>query len=132
MRQRREATPMPDADLDASVPPTLAIVNARVWTGVPARPWAEAVLVRNGRVLLVGSSAEVRKRAGASARVVDAGRRLLVPSKADATVVVGSSADLTLLDDRVSLAPSSVLDERSIVLTVSEGRVVHERPSPLD
>jgi predicted amidohydrolase YtcJ len=120
---------MPNSASDASVAPPLAIVNARVWTGIPARPWADAVLVRDGRVLAVGSSAELRKRAGTSALIVDAGRRLLLHSAPGATIVSAAAADLTLVDDLVSLEPPPELDERSIVLVVSSGRLVHDRIS---
>lgn len=41
---------------------TLAIVNARVWTGDPARPWADAVLMSGDRIVLVGTDAEVQAR----------------------------------------------------------------------
>ena len=47
----------------------LAIVNARVWTGDVRRPWADAILVREERIEIVGSSAEVKKRA--SSEVID-------------------------------------------------------------
>ena len=46
----------------SSAPLALAIVNARVWTGDPRRPRADAVFLRAGRIEAVGSSAEVRKR----------------------------------------------------------------------
>jgi predicted amidohydrolase YtcJ len=65
--------------------PALAIVNARVWTGDPRRPWADAVLVRGERIEAVGASAEVKKRAGA-ARVLDARGMMLVPGFVDAHV----------------------------------------------
>jgi predicted amidohydrolase YtcJ len=64
---------------------TLAIVNARVWTGNPQRPWADAVAMAGDRITLVGSSAEVRKLAG-SAELVDAGGRMVVPGFIDAHV----------------------------------------------
>lgn len=57
----------------------LAIINARVWTGNPRRPWADAVLTRGERIALVGSSAEVRKASGASCRRIDARGMLVVP-----------------------------------------------------
>ena len=44
---------------------SLVVVNARVWTGDARRPWADAVAVRGERIAAVGSSAEVRKMAGA-------------------------------------------------------------------
>jgi predicted amidohydrolase YtcJ len=64
----------------------LAIVNARVWTGDPRRPWADAVLVRGEKIESVGSSAEVKKRAGQGTRVVDARGRMLVPGFIDSHV----------------------------------------------
>ncbi|CAA9296976.1 MAG: Exoenzymes regulatory protein AepA in lipid-linked oligosaccharide synthesis cluster [uncultured Gemmatimonadaceae bacterium] len=71
---------------------TLAVVNARVWTGDARRPWADAVAVRGSRIALVGASAEVRKlaagaaRSGAEVRVHDAGGQMLVPGFVDAHV----------------------------------------------
>jgi predicted amidohydrolase YtcJ len=47
------------------------VVNARIRTGDPRRPWADAVLLDGDRVLAVGASAELRKRAP-GAEVVDA------------------------------------------------------------
>ena len=63
----------------------LAIVNARVWTGDPRRPWADAVLVRGERIEAVGSSAEIKKRAG-RARILDAKGMMVTPGFVDAHV----------------------------------------------
>src|SRR5918911_117733 len=67
-------------------PVTLAVVNARVWTGDPRRPWADAVAVSGDRIAAVGSSAEVRKLASAETRVVDARGQMLLPGFVDAHV----------------------------------------------
>ena len=64
---------------------TLAVVNARVWTGNPARPWADAVAVAADRLVAVGSSAEIRKLAG-TAEIIDAGGQFLVPGFIDSHV----------------------------------------------
>jgi len=69
-----------------AAPVSLAIVNARVWTGDPRRPWADAVAVRGDRIAAVGSSAEIRKLAVAATRVVDARGQMLVPGFHDAHV----------------------------------------------
>ena len=75
----------PPSGGDAAV--TLAVVNARVWTGDPRRPWADALAVRGDRVASVGASAAVRKlAAGSGARVVDAAGGMVVPGFVDAHV----------------------------------------------
>lgn len=43
--------------------PQRLLVNARVATGNPQRPWADAILFEGDRVVAVGSSAALRKRA---------------------------------------------------------------------
>jgi predicted amidohydrolase YtcJ len=62
---------------------TLAVVNARAWTGDARRPWADAIAVQGDRIVAVGSSAEVRKLAGAEARVIDARGMMVVPGFID-------------------------------------------------
>src|SRR5687767_548538 len=72
---------------DMNQPPSsasLAIVNARVWTGDSARPWAEAIAINGDTIVAVGSSAEVRKL-GAE-RVVDAKGGMVTPGFIDSHV----------------------------------------------
>jgi predicted amidohydrolase YtcJ len=67
-------------------PVTLAIVNARVWTGDPRRPWADAVAAQGDRIAAVGSSAEVKKMTGRETRVIDAHGAMVVPGFIDSHV----------------------------------------------
>ncbi len=57
----------------------LLIVNAKVWTVDPARPTAEAVAVRDGRIAVVGTRRDAEAAARRGCRVIDAGGRLLLP-----------------------------------------------------
>src|SRR5690349_11477671 len=66
--------------------PTLAVVNARVWTGDRTRPWADAISVDGDRIATVGSSAEVRKAVSAATRVIDARGMMIVPGFIDAHI----------------------------------------------
>ena len=61
----------------------LIFVNGRVWTVDEAMPEAQALAVQNGRVMAVGSSAEIRALAGPSTRVVDLAGRMLMPGFID-------------------------------------------------
>ena len=63
---------------------TLAIVNARIWTGDAAQPWAQALVIDGETLALVGSDEDARK--ANAAQVVDAGGRLIVPGFTDAHV----------------------------------------------
>lgn len=57
----------------------MIVTNARVLTMDAACPRAEAVALSGGKVLAVGSRAEVEALAGPGARVIDAGGRTLLP-----------------------------------------------------
>ncbi len=61
----------------------LALVNAQILTMEPQQPEAEAALVQNGRIVLVGSGDDVRAEAG-GVPVFDAARRVVVPGFVDA------------------------------------------------
>jgi predicted amidohydrolase YtcJ len=65
-------------------PGTVAIVNARIWTGDDAQPWAQALVIDGETFALVGSDDDARK--ANAAQVVDAGGRLIVPGFTDAHV----------------------------------------------
>jgi predicted amidohydrolase YtcJ len=70
----------------ASAPITLAVVNARVWTGDSSRPWADGLAARGDRLALVGSSAEVQKLVSPGTRVIDAHGAFVTPGFIDSHV----------------------------------------------
>ena len=65
---------------------SIAVVNARVWTGDARRPWAEAVAASGDRIVAVGSNAEIRALSGASTRVVDGRGGMLTPGFIDSHI----------------------------------------------
>ena len=115
---------MPDDDRPT---PVLAIVNARVWTNDPRRPWADALLVQGDHILAVGSSAELRKRAAAGAAVIDAGGRLVVPSQADGRLAAGAKASLAMIERPSAADAAGAPLEHETVFSLAEGRVVVDR-----
>ncbi len=56
----------------------LVLFNGKVWTVDASKPEAQAVAVLNGRVLAVGSTAEMRRHVGKGTTQIDLkGRRML-------------------------------------------------------
>ena len=131
----------------------LAIINARIWTGSPRRPWADAMLIRGDRIELVGSSAEVRKRAGPTCRRIDARGMLVVPMWRDPradleeealveavrlstqggsatalnTLSAGAPADLAMIDRDVTRAIPDESGIARVILLLVSGRVLLDR-----
>ncbi len=64
----------------------LVVLDARVWTVDPARPEAQAVAIAGGRVVAVGSNAEVEALSGRGTRVVRARGRFLMPGFHDSHI----------------------------------------------
>ena len=65
---------------------TLAIVNARVWTGDSTTPLADAIAIAGDRVSAVGTSADIRQHATADTRVIDAHGAMITPGFIDSHV----------------------------------------------
>jgi predicted amidohydrolase YtcJ len=74
----------------------LILLNGRVYTLDPAKPWAEAVAIAGDRILAVGSVDEVRQRRGPETREIDLSGAFVCPGFNDAHVHVdGTGALLT-------------------------------------
>ncbi|MBM3812229.1 MAG: amidohydrolase [Acidimicrobiia bacterium] len=58
----------------------LVVRNARVWTGNPARLWADSIAVRGGRIIAVGGFT------GKARSEIDAGGRMITPGFIDSHV----------------------------------------------
>ena len=65
--------------------PPMAVINARIWTGVTARPWAEALAVDSaGRIAAVGTTEQVARLGAVT--VIDAKQQMVVPGFIDSHV----------------------------------------------
>ncbi|MEV4342112.1 amidohydrolase [Streptomyces sp. NPDC049590] len=62
----------------------LVVRNARIHTGDPGRPLAEAIALRDGVVTVVGDDKDIAARVGPDTKVVDALGRRIVPGLNDA------------------------------------------------
>jgi predicted amidohydrolase YtcJ len=64
----------------------LALRSGAVYTMDGARSWAEAVAIRAGRVVFVGSNHDLKRYIGSSTRVVDLKGRMLMPAFQDSHI----------------------------------------------
>ncbi len=95
-------------DISAKPAADLIVMNAKIWTVDPALPQAQAVAVLGGRIVAVGSDADVQQWRGPRTQVVDAAGKLLLPGFNDAHVhFVDGGSEL----DRVHLNDATSADE---------------------
>ena len=78
------------------------IIHAKIYTVNLRQPWAEAVAIRDGKIIAVGSDREIAAYRGPSTKVMDAKDHMVLPGFEDTHVhFMGGSARLreVSLDD---------------------------------
>jgi predicted amidohydrolase YtcJ len=65
---------------------SVLVLNARIWTGNPRQPWAEALAVSGDRFADVGSNREVGQLAGRGTRIIDARGAMVAPGFIDSHI----------------------------------------------
>jgi predicted amidohydrolase YtcJ len=95
---KQESAAPPAATID------LAVINAKVWTGNEAAPAAEALAIDDGKLVAVGTNADIAAK-GVATRTIDAKGRLIVPGFND--------SHLHFLDAGRQLASVQLRDVRS-------------------
>jgi predicted amidohydrolase YtcJ len=108
--------------------PTLAVVNARVWTGDPRRPWADALAADGERIALVGTSAEVKKLVTPSTRVIVAAGMMVVPGLIDSHVhFISGGFGLASVQLRDAKTPAEFIKRiKAYALTLPRGTWITE------
>jgi len=85
----------------------LALLSTRIFTGNPARPWAEALKITDERITHVGTNEEVKQACGKATEIMELPGRLVTPGLVDAHchfVSFGRSFHLVDLRNLTSLA----------------------------
>ena len=72
----------------------LVLLNGRIYTLEPARPWTEALAVRGGRIAAVGSTAEIKSLAGPETTMLDLAGAFATAGFNDAHVHIESTGAL--------------------------------------
>ena len=66
-----------------ATPADLVLRDGVVWTAEPERPWAQAVAVREGRLVYVGDEAGVERFIGGGTQVVELAGKMVLPGFGD-------------------------------------------------
>ncbi|NOZ61354.1 MAG: amidohydrolase family protein [Calditrichaeota bacterium] len=83
----------------------LVILNARVWTGAPEKPFAQAIAIENTTIIAVGSNAEIQPFVDENTRIIDAEGKMIAPGFID--------SHLHLLEGGCRLASVQLRDANS-------------------
>ena len=98
--------------LQAMAAADLILTNGKVFTGIPGQSLAKAVAVENGRILKVGSDAEINALADANTQRIDLAGKVLMPGMIDThshpVVAAFDSLRANLLDE---VKPLPVLEQ---------------------
>jgi predicted amidohydrolase YtcJ len=69
-----------------STPATLTIINARIWTGNPAQPWAGAIAVHDDSILAVSANTDIESYITDQTRIIDGSGAMVTPGFIDTHV----------------------------------------------
>lgn len=96
------------SSMEAMAAADLLLFNAKVYTAEPGQPLAQAVAVESGKILKVGSNAEIKALAGANTQLIDLAGNVLMPGMIDthSHPIMGAMASLraNLYDEVLPLA----------------------------
>ncbi|HYH06664.1 MAG TPA: amidohydrolase [Thermoanaerobaculia bacterium] len=117
---------------------SIVLINGKVFTADPAKPWAEAVAIDGKKITAVGTTDEIRAKANAKTRVIDLEGRVVIPGINDAHTHPGFGAPSFGLDlgfdpawRDVQAALASAVDETpaSMWITVTVGSAILSNPN---
>jgi predicted amidohydrolase YtcJ len=103
--------------VSASDAAATVFVNGRILTSDPASPLAEAVAVRDGRIVSVGDEAAIRPQVEVGATTIDLGGRTMVPGFIDAHNHMACTAETFFAVDASARSVSSIAD---LVVEINE------------
>jgi predicted amidohydrolase YtcJ len=83
-------------------------VNGRIYTVNEAQPWVEAVAIKDGSFLVVGSTAEVEAVTGENTKVVDLGGKFAMPGLHDIHLHIQNAYTADALEGELLFFPSGV------------------------
>ncbi len=102
----------------------LILIGGKIWTGAQSPAEVEAVACLGGRIVAVGTTAEMRKLAGPGTKVIDLNGRRVVPGFNDAHVhFLDGGAGLASVQLRDARTPQEFRDRiGAFAVKISKGR----------
>ena len=90
---------LPAAAQDVVDAANTIVINARIYTVNSKQPWAEALAVRDGKILTIGTNKEVLSHKGPLTKTIDAQQHLVLPGFVDCHIhFMEGSLGLTHVD----------------------------------
>lgn len=110
----------------------LIFQNGRIYTVDAGQPWAEAVAVRNGKIVFVGSAGDAREWQGRQTQIIDLKGRMMMPGLGDVHNhhTRGGQLDLFELPFQASLSFDAILTlVKARAAQTPEGEWIDQPPS---
>ncbi len=107
-----------------SVDADLVITNANIHTMDAKRTVASSIAMLNGKIVAIGSDADMKPLTGARTRVINAGGKLIIPGFNDAHVhFMGTGEQLSSVDLRSSKSPDEFVQRiKAFAARLPKGR----------
>ncbi len=90
------------------VPADMVLIHAKIYTVNPKMPWAQAMAVREGKIIAVDSDNAISAYQGPSTKVIDAKEHLVLPGFMDAHVHIGAGAAML---EQIALNDAKTIDD---------------------
>lgn len=90
------------------LPADMVLIHARIYTVNPKEPWAQAMAVREGKVIAEGSNKEIAAYQGLSTKVIDAKEHMALPGFMDSHVHIMAGAALL---EQIALNDAKTIDD---------------------
>ncbi|WP_196894948.1 amidohydrolase [Aureivirga marina] len=89
--------------------PEILVKNAKIYTQDSIHPWAEAMLVKNGKIKYIGTNNEAKKQSSSKAKVINAKNKLILPAFIDSHTHPGL---VSWFSDKIIGIPEGTIEEK--------------------
>ena len=94
-------------------PSDTVLIHAKIYTVNSKEPWAQAMAVREGKIIAVGSDKTIAAYQGPSTKVIE----------------MGKLADVILISQDLFKIPPNQIGKTKVLITMVGGKIVYQDPS---